>query len=77
MSQTPNSTLDARRNYHGPGYSSGLSGWMRAMLGVLLLLAAVAATGFALGWRNVDELVSPPPPAETHGPVEPAPSQSQ
>jgi hypothetical protein len=65
MSQLPNSTLDARRSYHGPGYRSGLSGWMRAMLGVLLLIAAVAAAGFALGWRNVDELVNPPPPAES------------
>jgi hypothetical protein len=77
MSRPPNSTLDARRGYHGPGYRIGLSGWMRVMLGILLLIAAVAAAGFALGWRNVDELVNPPLQAETHRPADSAPSQTQ
>jgi hypothetical protein len=78
MSQTSKPTLGARRAYHGHGYRNELSGWVRVLLGVLLLIAAVAAVGFSLGWNNVDDLVTPPTtPGETHGSVEPAPSQSQ
>ncbi|MGB8842838.1 MAG: hypothetical protein WCC64_17420 [Aliidongia sp.] len=74
MPQPPNSTLDARRGYHGPGDRSGLSGWLRAMLGGL---AAVAAAGFALGWRNVEDWMNPPPQTEPHRPVERPLSQTQ
>jgi len=65
MAQTPEPTLDARRAYHGHGYRNELSGWIRVMLGALLLIAAVAVVGFALGWRNVDELVIPAEPASS------------
>ncbi|MEA2755998.1 MAG: hypothetical protein QOJ54_2287 [Aliidongia sp.] len=72
MSQTSKPTLDARRAFHGHGYRNELSGWLRVMLGVLLLIAAVAAVGFALGWPGVDDLVTAPTTQ-----AELAPSQSQ
>ena len=60
MSESPKPILPPRRAYQGE-----VSGRMRVVLGVSLLLAVVMVVGVAVDWREIQPVITPsdPPPA--------------